>query len=48
LHGLAEALLEHEILDGEQINLILKGQKLEAKKRSDNNQYFRYRHNPAG
>ena len=32
LHGLAEALLEHEILDGEQINLILKGQKLEAKK----------------
>ncbi len=32
LHGLAEALLEHEILDGEQIALILKGQKLEAKK----------------
>jgi cell division protease FtsH len=32
LHGLAEALLEHEILDGEQIDLILKGQKLEGKK----------------
>jgi len=32
LHGLAEALLEHEILDGEQIALILKGQKLESKK----------------
>jgi cell division protease FtsH len=32
LHGLAEALLEHEILDGEQIDLILKGQKLESKK----------------
>jgi len=32
LHNLAAALLEHEILDGEQIDQILKGQKLEAKK----------------
>jgi cell division protease FtsH len=32
LHNLAAALLEHEILDGEQIDLVLKGHKLEAKK----------------
>ena len=32
LHRLSEALLEHEILDGEQIDLIMKGEKLPRKK----------------
>ena len=32
LHALATALLEHEILDGEQIDAILKGEKLKPKK----------------
>jgi len=32
LHALASALLEYEILDGEQIDLILKGKKLKSKK----------------
>ena len=37
LHNLAEALLEYEILDGEQIDLILNGKKLPAKKPADTN-----------
>ena len=32
LHRLSEALLEHEILDGEQIDLVMKGKKLPRKK----------------
>ena len=32
LHRLSEALLEHEILDGEQIDLVIKGKKLPRKK----------------
>ncbi len=32
LHRLSAALLEHEILDGEQIDMVLKGKKLPRKK----------------